>query len=70
MSDDRFMLHLLVSRENGAQLVALPLIRGIPQDRLREVVERFLLLENSEVLGHISDDALDAALRETSDSSV
>jgi hypothetical protein len=65
--DDTFCLHLLVSRPNGAQLLAIPLTSGLSEEKLRQYVERVLLDIESPILGAISDEALDAALRESSD---
>ena len=62
-NDDRYMLHLLVSREDGTQLLAIPFAKDILQRDILGIVQEALdVYENSPLL-----EALDAALRETSD---
>ena len=65
--DDTFCLHLLVSRPNGAQLLAIPLIKGLSTaDMYRAATAGFYSNPDDVHAVAAIKDALDAALREAS----
>lgn len=65
MIDETFMLHLLVSRTDGTQLVALPLLKGLALHQLEAEVHDILYKSDPSNFAR-NKEALDAAIRATS----